>query len=822
MAVFLSDIRYASRTLLKNRAFTLAAVLALALGIGANTAIFTVIDAVLLRPLPYPDSDRIVQVMRGYPSGQGPTISIAKYLFWKRHSTAVDHMAAFDFLGPGVALGGSGEPEQVKAIHVAADYFPLFGARTVVGRTFLAEEDRPGGAPVAVIGHGLWKRRFGADPGLLGGTVTLAGEPHTVVGVLAADFQPYPAAEVWLPLKADAASISQAHYVIVAGRLKPGVSLAAAKAQLRVVGEQFRAAFPDAMGSSESVTASLLQREMAGDIRPALLVLGGAVMLVLLIACANVANLLLARAAGRSREIALRMALGAGRGRLVRQLMTESIVLALAGGALGLVLGAWGVKALLAISPGNVPRAAEIGMLPDANVLLFTLAVSLVTGVLFGLAPALGASRRDLAESLKEGGGRTTPGLRRNRARGLLVITELALALVLLAGAALLLRSFLALRNVNPGFDARGVLTMKVSLAGARYAATAPMADFARRVAMRLEALPGVEAAAMVTNLPFEQGPDLPMRIEGRAPDAANAGGSCQWRAIGPHYFQAMRIPLLRGRAFGEGDAAGAPQVVIVNDAFARRHWPGYAEGKENPIGRRVVIGVGMGPEFADSPREIVGIVGDTRDVALATPPGPAMYVPGGQVPNGASALINKIVPGAIVMRAAVDPMSLAQAVRREILAVDAQLPVFDLRSMEQVAAASMARQNFQMVLLGAFASVALLLAAIGVYGVISYSVEQRTNEIGIRMALGAGAGQMVRLVVGQAMRLAGAGLALGLAASFAATRVLSGMLFGVQPTDPVAYAAVAIVLGAVALAASYVPARRATRVNPIAALRCE
>jgi putative ABC transport system permease protein len=540
---------------------------------------------------------------------------------------------------------------------------------------------------------------------------------------------------------------------------------------------------------------------------------------VLLIACANVANLLLARAAGRSREIALRTALGAGRGRLVRQLLTESVMLALAGGALGLALGAWGVRALLVVSPGRIPRAPEIGLLPDGSVLLFTLAVSLLTGVLFGLAPALGASRPDLAESLKEGAGRATPSLRRNRARALLVVTELALALVLLAGATLLLRSFVLLRNVNPGFDARGVLTMKVLLSGAKYAGTAPVAEFARLAEMRLEALPGVEAAAMITSLPLDIGPDLPVRIEGRENESV---GSCQWRAIGPRYFDAMRIPLLRGRAFGPGDGRGSRPVVIVNDAFARRHWPGYAEGKENPIGQRITIGAGISRDFDEPPREIVGIVGDTRDIALSTPPQPTMFVPAGQVLDTVTALINRVVPGALVLRAGVDPMSLAPAVRREILAVDAQQPVFDLCSMEQVVSASTARQNFQMLLLGVFAAVALLLAGIGVYGVISYSVEQRTHEIGVRMALGASAGQMVRLVVGQAMRLAGLGLGVGLVAAFAATRALSGMLFGVRPNDSVTYVAVAAVLLLVALAASWVPARRAARVDPIVALRCE
>jgi putative ABC transport system permease protein len=564
----LQDARYAVRSILKSPGFTAVAALTLALGIGANTAIFTVVNAILLRPLPYPDAERMVFLGRTFPGGTGGSVSIPKFFSWKRDSSDVlASVAAYDFMGPGVSLSGEGEPEQVKAIHASRDYFPLFGVTPALGRTFSAEEDRPGGPRVAVVSYGLWKRRFGADPQLVGRSVVLSGEPHTVVGIAPPDFEPNPPADVWLPLQADPNSINQGHYLTCGGRLKPGVMLAAAGARMKIAAEQFRRQYPGAMGKQESAGVVSMRQALVGDIRPTLLIMLGAVVFVLLIACANVANLLLARAATREKEIAIRTAMGAGRWRLVRQLLTESGLLALVGGAIGLLLGHWGLRLLLAFTPAELPRLSEMttrsGL--DARVLLFSLLLSLATGVVFGLAPAFKISRPDLNSTLKEGAARTTSSVRHLRARGLLVVSEMALGLVLLIAAGLLIRSAMLLRGVQPGIDTRHVLTFKTALTGSRYASTAGVTQFSRALIERLERLPGVQAAANIINLPTEPGADLEFRIEGRPASAADATGDEQWRFASPHAFRATGIPLLRGREFSETDTATSPAVVIIS-----------------------------------------------------------------------------------------------------------------------------------------------------------------------------------------------------------------------------------------------------------------
>ncbi len=554
----LQDIRYALRTMWKSPGFTSIAILALALGIGVNTAIFTVVNTVLLRPLPYKDSGRMVFVARTYPGGHGPVTSVPKFFVWKRNSGDVlTNMAAYDLMGPGVSLSGTGEPEQVKAIHASADYFPLFGVAPAAGRFFTASEDRPGGAHVVVMSYGLWKRRFGADPNLIGRPVVLSGEPYLVVGIAAPDFEPNPAADLWFPLQADPNSTSQGHFLLCGARLKPGVTLDQANARLKIAAQQFRRQYPDAMGERESAGAMPLQEQVVGDIRPVLLILLGAVACVLLIACANVANLLLARAAAREKEIAIRVAVGAGRARLLRQLLTESGILALTGGALGLVLGYWGLKLLLAFVPSQVPRLSDMAVHSslDGRVLCFTLLVSLLTGVLFGLAPAFHVSRPDLNSSLRESSGRSSAGVRHMRVRGLLVISEMALGLVLLIGAGLLIRSAISMRGVQPGFDTRNVLTFKTAFSGARYSNTAAVAQYDRLLVERIEGIPGVQAAAQVISLPMELGPDLSFQIEGRPASASNATGDEQWRSVSPHFFKTLGIPLLRGRVFADTDA---------------------------------------------------------------------------------------------------------------------------------------------------------------------------------------------------------------------------------------------------------------------------
>ncbi len=813
----MQDLRFALRMMLKSPGFTAVAVLALALGIGANSAIFTLVNSVLLRPLPYPESERLFLVVRQYRASRTETVSLPKIDYWRTHNRVFDRLTAFDVIGAGYNLSGAeGEPERVRGVRVSAEFFRVVGVSPVLGRGFLPEEDLPGGRRVVVLSQGLWRRRFGADPGLLGKPVILAGEPYTVVGVMPRGFEFVPEADLWTPLQPVIRSNDQANYLACLGRLKPGVTAEQARAEMERLARQFRPQYPDLMGRNESFGVFSLHEWVVGNIRPALLVLLGAVGCVLLIACANVANLLLARAAARAKEVAIRTALGASRLRLLRQLLTESVVLALAGGALGSLLGFWGLKALLVASPAGIPLV-RIAM--DARVLGFTLAVSLATGVLFGLAPALRASRPDLNETLKEGSGRATAGSPRSTLRGLLVAGEMALALVLLIGAALLIETYLSLRNVPPGFDPRHVLTMQMSLTGPRYAHTAQVDSFFRQVLQRLETLPGVEAASSVTSLPLELGPDLPFNIEGRTDTDNNPGA--QWRAITPSYFRAMRIPLRRGRYFTDAETGQSPAVVIINEALVRRFWPRYPAG-EDPIGQRITIGRIMGKEFVERTREVVGVVADIKEVGLDRAAPLTLFVPCSQVPPAFTALLNRLLPVAWVVRTAGEPLGMTASIQREIRAVDRQQPISNVRTMEQVLNGSIARQNFNMRLLGVFAALALVLAAVGIYGVMSYSVGQRMHEIGIRMALGAGRGAVARLIVGQGMLLALAGVLAGLGGAFGLTRLLAGLLFGVRPTNAGTFAGVSLLLLLVALAATYLPARRAMRVEPIRALRYE
>ncbi len=614
MESLFADVRQAFRVLRKSPGFTVTAVAAVALGIGANTAIFSVVDSVLLKPLPYPEPDRLVNVTRAFKGGPGgPSTSIPKFNIWRQESNAFEAMSAYDFGGPGMNLAGGDIPEQVKAIHTSYEYFQVFGAKPQMGRTYTAAEDKPGAAKVIVISDGLWKRRFGGVPAIVGRNVILSGEPYTVVGVLAPAFVPNPPADVWLPLQPDPNSTNQAHYLFVTGRLKRGVTIEQAKAQLKVVGERFRAQYPAFMDKNESVTARPLQDFQVGNMRTALLVLVGAVAFVLLIACANVANLLLARATGRQREIAIRCAIGAGRARVIRQLLTESIVLSIAGGIVGLLLGAVGVRGLLAISPGNVPRVEQIAAegasvfsALDWRVVAFTFAVSLLTGVLFGLFPAVQVSRADLNSTLKEASGRSGSGLRHNRMRNVLVVVETALAMILLIGSALLIRTFVQLRSVNAGIDIHKVLTLPLSMSGGRYAAPGAMDRFDRQVTQRLEAIPGVEGATMTLALPLSDvGLDLPFSIVGRpAPSGEKYHGDEFWRNIGPSYFKIFKIGLLRGRPFDDRDVRTAPPVTVINEAFAKKYFK-----NQDPIGQQILMAKDLGPDFADAPRQIVGIV---------------------------------------------------------------------------------------------------------------------------------------------------------------------------------------------------------------------
>jgi putative ABC transport system permease protein len=823
MENLLADLRHALRVFRRSPGFTAIAIAALALGIGANTAIFSVVNVVLLKPLPYPEPDRIMQIGRAFPGGVGNSASIPKFNAWKKNDI-FEAMAAYDFAGPGMNVGGSDHPEQVNGIHVSSGFFRVFGVSPVLGRTFTADEDMPRGPKVAVVGYQFFSHRLGGDLRVVGTPIRIAGEPTTVVGVLPAAFKSDPPADIFVPLQADPNSTNQGHYLLVAGRLKPGVTLQAAKAEMKIAGERFRQANPMWMDKTESVSVVPLQESQVGDVKTSLMILLGAVGFVLLIACANVANLQLARASTRQREIAIRTAIGANRLRIVRQLLTESVMLAFAGGILGFAIGAWGVRALLAIAPGDLPRiggsahAATAVSALDWGVLGFTLAVSFATGILFGLFPAMHVSRLDVNSALKDTSGRAGTGRHQNRARGFLVVGEIALAVILLVGAALMIRTFAGLRAVNPGFDAHNVLTLQTSLSGGRYGTTAKVDNLIRQMTPRLEGLPGVESAATAIMLPVEGTIDLPFNIAGKPPaKGAMYNGDAQWRSVSPHFFRAFKIPLLRGRVFNEHDTGNSARVIIINEAMAKMYWQ-----KEDPIGHVMTLGKGLGPQFEEPPREVVGIVGNVCENGLTDTNQGAMYVPSGQVVDGVTQLANSVVPLSWVVRTSQEPGSLARAIQREFLAVDGQLPVSKFRTMEQVISESTARTNFDMLLLTIFASTALLLAALGIYGLMSYSVEQRTQEIGIRVALGASGGDMLRMVIGRGLLLAGIGLAIGLAAAFGLTRLLSTLLFGVKTYDPIAFGAVVVTLAVVAWVAIYIPARRATRIDPLIALRYE
>ncbi|HXM41259.1 MAG TPA: ABC transporter permease [Bryobacteraceae bacterium] len=767
METFWMDLKHAFRMLRQSPGFTATAISALALGIGANTAIFSVVNTVLLKPLAFPQPDRIVSLMNSSPQGSGPAASVPKYNTWRRQTQVLEDVAAFDTGGPGLNLGGGDHPEQLKGIHVSYEFFHLFGAQTAIGRTFTADEDRPRGGNVIVLSSGLWQRRFGADPNIVGKALTLGGESYTVIGVLAPGFSFDPPPDLYMPFQADPNSTNQGHYFRVAARLKPGVSLNAAKAALNLAGAEFNRRYPGTLGPNNSFTVEPLQELMVRNVRTALFVLLCAVGCVLLIACANVASLLLARATGRAREIAIRSAIGAGRARIVRQLLTESVLLSLVGGALGLVIGALGVRALLAVNPGNIPRIGPEGsaVALDWAVMGFTLLLSLVTGILFGLVPAMQASRADLNITLKETGARGGSGMRQNKARGLLVMVEMALAVVLLIGAGLLIRTFSALHSVAPGFDAHNVLTMDTALTGSRFDRTAATVTMARQALDRIHAIPGVEAAAATSYLPLEGGLGLGFVIEGRPLTNGPVHGGAAWNYVTARFFDVFKIPVVRGRVFTDrDDAAGAP-VVVINQAFAKQFWK-----DSDPIGHRLIIGGGMGPDFAQPPRQIIGIVGDARDGGLNNDPQPATFVPLAQVGDAYMALNNRFMPLSWVVRTKVAPFSVSAPIQRAFQDA-ADLPAAHIRSMDQIVVGSTARDQFNTWVLGIFAAVAILLAASGLYGLMAYSVEQRTLEFGIRLALGADFPALRNMIVRQAMTLAGAGIVVGLAAAYGLTR---------------------------------------------------
>ncbi len=809
-----NEIKHSLHMFFKDPGFTIAAVAALALGIGANTAIFTVVNTVLLKPLTYPDADGMVEFYHNPASGgsllANNLASIPMFHLYERQTSAFQDVAAYDFTSPGFNLTGD-RPEQLHGIHVSEGYFRLFGARAMLGRTFTPLEDSPNGGKVVVLSYGFWQRRFGGDPAIVGKWLSLGNEPYTIVGVIGKEFFSDPVADIWLPFQFEPESTNGNQYFQAAARLKPGITLAAANAQMKLATKEYYRLFPISdPKEGELFGVEPLRDLIIGDARRSLLIMLGAVGLVLLIACANVANLLLGRATGRKRELAIRCALGASRGRIIRQLLTESVLLSLGGAALGLILGFAGVRALLAASPAGLPRIGENGsaLAMDGRVLAFTLAVALLTGILFGLFPAFAATRTDLTTSLKESSNRSGTGFRTGKTRALLVVSEVALALVLLIGAALLIRTFMSLRSVSPGFDAHNVLTADMSMTGARLHTTAGIAQLSHEVRIRLNTIPGVEVSASTVWMPNQVDDAAGFQLAGH-PEKGWQG--CRWMSVSPGYLSVFRIPLLRGRDFRETDTLGAPGVALINKSLANKYWP-----NEDPVGQHLQL------SFDEPPRTIIGVMGDTHNNGLSRPPDTMMMVPTAQVIDWYAAAYSDTSAMIWAVRTRGDPHQTVTAFTEQLRLGSGGLPVGHVRTMEEVMGGSTARQGFNMLLLTIFGVVALVLAAIGIYGLMAYSVEQRTQEMGIRMALGADRSAIRRLVVWQGMRLALVGVAVGLAAAFGLARLIATLLFGVKPWDPAVFIAAPLILSAVALLAAWLPATRAAKLDPMQALRME
>jgi len=803
METLFKDIRYGIRNLLKRPGFAAVAVITLALGIGANSAMFSVVNAVLLRPLSYPESDRIV-LLEGVNPSQGITdsnMSIPDFADWQKQNQVFEQIAGF--VTGGSLLTSGDETERVRGTGVTADFFPLFRTNALKGRTLQADDSQKGRESVVVLSYGLWQRRLGADQNIVGSKVILRGKSATVVGVMPPGFD-YPAqSELWVPFPVDAAEERRDNrYVEVITRLKQGVTLSQAQAQMDTINQRLAQTYVET-NSGWNVRLIKLQERLVGAMRLSLLVLLGAVAFVLLIACANVANLLLARATARQKEIAVRTALGASRWRVIRQLLTESVLLSFAGGAVGLLLSVWLTKLFIAVSPPNTPRFDEIK--PDARVFAFTLALTVITGLVFGLAPALQGSRIDLNVGLKEGGRSGSGGAQNTRLRSVMMVSEIALSFMLLVGAGLLIKSFMRLREISPGFNSDNVLTMRVSLLPAKYAEGEPRVQLLRQAVGRLKAIPGVQSAGAVLSLPlggdtFNVGRAL---IREGHPATPAESSNAAYLVVTPDYFRTLQIPIIRGRAFTDQDTVQNPKVVIVNETMARQLWLG-----ESAIGKHFTI-------WRDEkfPREIVGVVGDTKP-SLDAEAGPQMYVPYAQDSGWGGV--------SLVLRTNGEPTAMTAAVRNEIRALDKGIPVFNVKTMNDVLLTSVGPRRTPMLLLSAFAGVALLLAMIGIYGVTAYYVTQRTQEIGIRMALGAQMSDVMKLVLRGGMALALIGIGVGLAGAFALTRLMTSLLFAVEPTDGVTFASVSLCLLVTASIACYLPARRATKVDPLVALRYE
>jgi putative ABC transport system permease protein len=815
MTTILNDIKYALRQMRKSPGFTAVAVLTLALGTGANIVMFSVANAVLLRPLPYPQSERLYQVTRRQPIGIPPITTGTKFLFWCDNNRSFERMAAYDIHGSGFTLTGTGEAERLQSIRVSHDFFRTLGTPPVLGRDFTESDGLAGTESVCIISHGLWRRRFGADESMIGNSIRLSGQAYTVVGVAPRGFTFSPEADIWTPLHLVSSANDRSNLYLVLGRLKPGISAEQARTDLTAVADRLRVTYPNLMDANEGIGLRSFHEYLVGTIRLTMVILLGAVVLVLLVTCGNLANLLLARGSARHQEVALRAALGAKGSRIVRQLLTENVLLAFTGVLLGLAVTPLCLRLVCVLSPVTLNPLQQVTI--DSNVLLFSIGIAVVTALLFGLFPAIQAARINLQGVLRNGTSRGAAGARRGRLQSLLVVGQMALSVVLVISAALLMTSFLRLANVDPGFEPAGVLTMEVSLPNQKYQTTQDTAQFMGEVNRRLKALPSVKAAAVALTLPFRPAPDAPFEIQGREGQGTDKGGQADFRPITADYFKVMQVPFLEGRNFQGTEDAQSTQIVIINEALRRRYFP-----DSSPLGEYISMGGGPGPMANDPPKQIIGVVDNIREGGLDADPKPAIFIPYAQMPDFLTAMLNQVLPKIWVVRTQVSPLSLQTAIRHEVGLVDPDVAVSAFRTLEQVVGNSVKQERFNMVLAGVFAGLAMLLAAIGLYGVLSFSVAQRTREMGVRMALGAARREILWLVLKQGMMLALAGLVVGIAATFGVTRFLNSMLFGITPNDPATFLMVSVLLTLVAALACYIPAHRASRIDPMEALRYE
>ena len=814
-STLLRDLQFGWRSMIRARAFTLTALVALALGIGGTTAIFSVVNAVLVTPLPLGDPERLVAILHHRNNPVAP----ANFIDWRRQSTSFERVGAAEYWSPNIT--GEGRPEKVQGLRLTTDALMLAGVQPALGRLFAAGEDVPGREYEAVLSWGFWQRRFGADRGILGRAIELDGHAYTVVGVMPPNFD-FPLfwahdVQLWAPLALGARGASrEAQSLRVLAKLRRGVSLASARAEIGGITAGLERAYP---GTNRDVQVYPLRDLVVGDVGPALLVLLGAVAFVLLLACANVAHMLLARGAAREREITIRSALGAGRARIVRQLMTESLLLGMTGGGIGLTLAAYGVHALVALGGVGLPRAGEIGL--DVRVVLFTVALSVTAGLIFGIAPAMRFSRTGLTESLREG-GRAGTGVRQHRLRDLLVASEFALAIILLTGAGLAIRTFIALRNIDPGFDPRGVVTMIVSFTGTAEASPARRVTFIEQLLDRVRALPGVGAASAINHVPIVgDNWGMPFFIEGRSLPKPGDAPTATYRVVLPGYFATMGIPVLRGRDVATTDQIGAPPVVVINELMAQRYWPG-----QDAIGKRFTL---ERPTATSTWMTVVGVVKNTVRSDWSAPPEEEIFVPWLQEGNYLTNMAPHVGYLSLVARARCSDRSsicetapIVPAIRNAVWSFDRNLPISEVRTMNEVVQLANARPRFTLVLLATFACVALVLAAVGIYGVMSYAVSRRTHEIGVRLALGAAPALVVRMIVREGMTVALTGAAAGLAGALLLTRSMASLLYGITATDPLTFGIVSLTLVGVALLATYLPARQAARTDPLLALRMD